>query len=282
MVSDGSVISDRASGDISDRASTKQFPDNLLVSDKEAESIYDIFSKVLLERLINTTKYHLILSCSHFIIYPTMSLPASITLANRVAIVTGGSRGIGKAIALELASRGASVAIVYSNPQKADTAQETVNEIISLGTGVKAVAILADMKKQDSYKRIVEQTLHGLGSNAINIIGECYPRFILTENKIHDLKLNRTVHNAGITSVTPTIDVTPDEFNAIFDTNVRGPFFLTQAALQYIPSGGRIILISSISARRPSIGAAVPVYAMTKASVESLARDWTYEVSRMN
>jgi 3-oxoacyl-[acyl-carrier protein] reductase len=97
------------------------------------------------------------------------NLPSSITLHNLTAIVTGGSRGIGKGIALELARRGANVAIVYVNPTKSGTADETVAEIKALG--VKGVAIRADLKDASAYERIVKETLKGLGSDKINILG---------------------------------------------------------------------------------------------------------------
>jgi 3-oxoacyl-[acyl-carrier protein] reductase len=97
------------------------------------------------------------------------SLPSSITLHNRTALVTGGSRGIGKGIALELAHRGANVAIVYVNPAKASTADETVAEIRALG--VQAVAIQADLKDATVYERIVKETLKGLVTDKIHILG---------------------------------------------------------------------------------------------------------------
>ena len=97
------------------------------------------------------------------------NLPSSITLHNLTTLVTGGSRGIGKAIALELAGRGSSVAIVYVNPAKSDAANETVAEIKALG--VKGVAIQADLKDPSSYETIVKETLKGLGTNQIHILG---------------------------------------------------------------------------------------------------------------
>jgi 3-oxoacyl-[acyl-carrier protein] reductase len=102
-----------------------------------------------------------------------MSLPATISLSGRTAIVTGGSRGIGKEISIELARRGASVAIVYANPAKTTAAQETVDEIKAIG--VDAVAILADLKDVSSSERIVKETLAGLGSAKIDILGVYSP-----------------------------------------------------------------------------------------------------------
>jgi 3-oxoacyl-[acyl-carrier protein] reductase len=216
-----------------------------------------------------------------------MSLPASVSLSNRIAIVTGGSRGIGKAISLELARRGASVAIVYTNPQKSGTAKETVDEIKAVGVGaggekVNAIAIRADMRDPTAYERIVKETLEGFGTDKIHILGQSAPmdiyRPLPTITPRPPLIHLLTVHNAGLGSATPTPEVTSQTFSEVFDTNVRGPFFLTQAALPYIPSGSRIILVSSTSARLATVGFTTPIYTASKAALEGLARSWAYEV----
>jgi 3-oxoacyl-[acyl-carrier protein] reductase len=99
------------------------------------------------------------------------NLPCSITLHGLTALVTGGSRGIGKGISLELARRGANVAVVYVNPTKSNAANQTVAEILALG--VKAVAIQADLRDTSTYERIVKETLNGLGTDKIHILGTC-------------------------------------------------------------------------------------------------------------
>jgi 3-oxoacyl-[acyl-carrier protein] reductase len=81
----------------------------------------------------------------------TMSLPASLSLSNRTALITGGTRGIGKGISLELGRRGVNIAIVYANPKNANMALETLAEIETLKAGVKTVAILADLKDAQVY-----------------------------------------------------------------------------------------------------------------------------------
>lgn len=203
-----------------------------------------------------------------------MSLPASIDLTDRVAIVTGGSRGIGKGISLELARRGASVSIIYSNPARLAQAQETVSEIKSLG--VKAVAIIADLKDPKSHAVIVKETLEGLGAKEIHILGKYIQR------RLRHLSTNFLfkVHNAGQANTTHTPDMTPEVLSEVLDTNFCGPYLLTQAVLPYIPRGGRIIFISSISARYPTPGdrMRVPLYAASKAAVEALCREWAFEV----
>ena len=85
------------------------------------------------------------------------------------------------------------------------------------------------------------------------------------------------VHNAGIANTDATANMTHETFNAVLNTNVRAPYFLTQACLPYIPRGGRIILISSISARAPHPAVTNALYGMTKAANEALARDWASE-----
>jgi 3-oxoacyl-[acyl-carrier protein] reductase len=97
------------------------------------------------------------------------NLPSSISLSNLTAIVTGGSRGIGKDISLELARRGADVAIIYVNPAKSHVANETIAEIKTFG--VKAVAIQADLKDPSALDRIVKETLKALVTEKIDILG---------------------------------------------------------------------------------------------------------------
>lgn len=87
------------------------------------------------------------------------------------------------------------------------------------------------------------------------------------------------VHNAAFASPVSTEDTTEQVFDDTMVTNVRAPFFLTQTLLPYIPQGGRVILISSIAARRFSFGLNQTAYAISKAAVEALARNWAVEVS---
>lgn len=86
------------------------------------------------------------------------------------------------------------------------------------------------------------------------------------------------VHNAAFASPVATEDTTEQVFDDTMVTNVRAPFFLTQTLLPYIPRGGRIILISSIAARRFSFGLHQTAYAISKAAIEALARNWAVEV----
>lgn len=92
-------------------------------------------------------------------------------LAGKTALVTGGIRGIGRGISLELARRGANVAMVYANPSRQDAAMEAVKEIHSLDSGAKAVSIQADLKIFDNYQKIVDETLRELNVRNIDIVG---------------------------------------------------------------------------------------------------------------
>lgn len=86
------------------------------------------------------------------------------------------------------------------------------------------------------------------------------------------------MHNAAIGIPVPTEQTTEELFDQTMATNVRAPFFLTRASLPYIPEGGRVILISSIAARRFSFGMAQTAYAISKAAVEGMVRGWAVEV----
>ncbi|KAI5464255.1 hypothetical protein BGZ63DRAFT_439433 [Mariannaea sp. PMI_226] len=183
-------------------------------------------------------------------------IPESLSLIGKTAIVTGGTRGIGRGISLELARRGANVAMIYANPQRSDTAKSAVEEVHALGNGAKAISIQADLKLFDSYGKIVKDTLEQLQSDKIDII----------------------VHNAALGMAIATEKTTEKIYDDLMITNVRAPFFLTQSALPHIPHGGRIILISSIAARRFAFGGLnQTVYATSKAAVECLARNWAVE-----
>lgn len=94
-----------------------------------------------------------------------------LSLAGKTALVTGGIRGIGRGISLELARRGANVAMVYANPSRHETALEVVEEITSLGSGAKAVSIMADLKVFSNYQKIIDETLSGLNVKNIDIVG---------------------------------------------------------------------------------------------------------------
>src|SRR5271156_1888123 len=146
-----------------------------------------------------------------------MSINNGIKLAGKVAVVTGGSRGIGAAIANRLAADGASVAITYT--KGADAAASLVKEIE--GNGGKAIAIQADAGDADAVTAAVEKTVAVFG------------------------RLDVLVNNAGTAVPKRFEETTLEELDRLIDINIRGVFVATQAALKHIKDGGRIISIGS-------------------------------------
>jgi 3-oxoacyl-[acyl-carrier protein] reductase len=172
-------------------------------------------------------------------------------LAGKVALVTGGSRGIGAAIAKRLAADGASVAVTYS--KGADAASSIVTEI-ERGGG-KALAIQADAADADAVRNAVERTVRTLG------------------------RLDVLVNNAG-TAIPKTFEETTlEEMDRLIDINVRGVFVATQAALKHMKSGGRIIMIGSAVGERVQTPGLVP-YSATKGAVKMFTQGLSREVGR--
>jgi 3-oxoacyl-[acyl-carrier protein] reductase len=165
------------------------------------------------------------------------------TLAGKVALVTGGSRGIGAAIAKRLGREGAAVALTYSrSPQKAD---EVVRAIEA--DGGRGLAIEADGAVADAVRNAVTQTVRAFG------------------------RLDVLVNNAGIITIKQLDQMSLDDFDRMVAVNVRAVFVATQEAARQMSAGGRVITIGSVNAdRMPFMGGSV--YAMTKAAVAGLTR----------
>ena len=169
-------------------------------------------------------------------------------LANTVALVTGGSRGIGAAIAKRLAADGASVALTYA--KDADAASAVV-KAIERGGG-KAIAIQADAADSKAVKEAVDKAAATFG------------------------RLDVLVNNAG-TAIPKTFEETTlEEMDRVIDINIRGVFATTQAALKHLREDGRIIMIGSAVGERVAAPGLVP-YAGTKGAVkmftQALARE---------
>src|SRR5437867_7647744 len=169
-------------------------------------------------------------------------------LEGKIALITGGSRGIGAAIAKRLAADGANVAITYT--KGADAAASVVNEIERAGR--KAIAIQADATDASAVEAAVEKTIATFG------------------------RLDVLVNNAG-TAIPKTFEETTlEELDRLIDVNVRGTFVATQAALRHMKSGGRIVMIGSAVGERVAAPGLVP-YAGTKGAVkmftQALARE---------
>jgi 3-oxoacyl-[acyl-carrier protein] reductase len=171
------------------------------------------------------------------------------TLTGKVALVTGGSRGIGAAIAKRLATDGASVAITYA--KDAGAASAVVKAIER--NGGKALAIQADAANVEAVKDAVEKTVARFG------------------------RLDVLVNNAG-TAIPKTFEeTTQEEMNRVIDINIRGVFAGTQAALKHLKEGGRIITIGSAVGERAASPWLVP-YSATKGAVKMFTQALSREV----
>jgi 3-oxoacyl-[acyl-carrier protein] reductase len=171
------------------------------------------------------------------------------TLTDKTALVTGGSRGIGAAIAKRLAAEGASVAITYT--KGGDAAAAVVKEIE--GAGGRAIAVQADAADAEAVKAAVEKTVATFG------------------------RLDVLVNNAGTAIPKQFEETTLEELDRVLDINVRGTFVATQAALKHMRDGGRIIMIGSSVGERTMVPGLVP-YAATKGAVKMFTQGLSREV----
>ncbi|WP_321945632.1 3-oxoacyl-ACP reductase family protein [Paraburkholderia sp. J10-1] len=173
-------------------------------------------------------------------------------LNNRVALVTGGSRGIGRAIAVTLASAGAAVAVNYR--QRADEARQVVTQIESAGG--RALALRADVSSASEVAAMIGEIERGLG--AVDIL----------------------VNNAGTGTITDIESLTEAEFDRTLAVNLKSAFLCTQAVLPGMRARrwGRIVNLSSAAARG---GGLVGVhYNASKAGLEGLTRGYAARVAR--
>jgi 3-oxoacyl-[acyl-carrier protein] reductase len=169
-------------------------------------------------------------------------------LTGKVVLVTGGSRGIGAAIATRLAADGASVAITYA--KDAGAAADVVKAIQK--TGGKAMAIQADAVEPGAVKGAVDQIVEALGS--IDVL----------------------VNNAGTAIPKPFEETSLEEMDRVIDINLRGTLAATHAALKHMKSGGRIITIGSCVGERvmtPGLVAYSATKGAVKMFVQGLARE---------
>lgn len=174
------------------------------------------------------------------------------TLTNKTALVTGASRGIGRATASALADAGAHVLVHYG--RSAQEAESLVAGIHSKGG--RADAIKADLGTPDGATLLAKEVR--------SIVGE---------------RLDVLVSNAGITKAATIKDHTVEDFNNLFATNVRSPFFLVQQLLPILGEGSNIIMISSLGARavvgKPDLdNTSILAYAATKGAIETLVKNW--------
>ena len=170
------------------------------------------------------------------------------SLAGKIAIVTGASRGIGRAIAERLASDGASVVINYA--RSADEAQEVVKAIEEKGS--KAIAVQANISQIADIRRLFQETVDRFGS------------------------LDILVNNAGVANYKPIAEVTQEDFDKTFALNAKGTFFCLQEAVRRMADGGRIINISTGGTAMGSPGSSF--YTGSKAAVEQFSKALSKEI----
>ena len=174
------------------------------------------------------------------------------TLQGKTALVTGASRGIGRATAFTLANAGAHVLVHYG--RSAQDAESLVAGIRSKGG--RAETLEADLGSPDGATLLAKQVR--------SIVGE---------------RLDVLVSNAGITKAATIKDHTVADFDKLFATNVRGPFFLVQQLLPVLGEGSNIIVISSLGAHavvgKPGLNnPSLLAYASTKGALETLVKNW--------
>jgi 3-oxoacyl-[acyl-carrier protein] reductase len=170
-------------------------------------------------------------------------------LKGKVAVVTGASKGIGAAVAKQLAADGASVVVNYSTSREG--AEKVVTEITEAGG--KAIAVGGSVAKQSEIDSLFAATQKAFG------------------------KVDILVNNAGVYSFASLEDVTGDEYKRLYDTNVLGLLLTTKAALPHFPAaGGSVINISSVvSSLAP---ASTSLYASTKGAVDTITKSLAKEL----
>ena len=180
-------------------------------------------------------------------------------LENRVALVTGSAKGIGKAIAIALAREGCDIVINDVDTGPMDSVAQEIKKM-----GRRSIAIVADVSNRQQVNDMVERCVKTLG------------------------RIDILVNNAGGSMGTPTMlpakittDVTEDHWDLVVDTNLKGTFLCTQAALRYMKErkSGKIVNISSVGARMGD-AAGSPHYCAAKAGVLGLMKHVAKEVGR--
>jgi 3-oxoacyl-[acyl-carrier protein] reductase len=169
------------------------------------------------------------------------------TLQNKTALVTGASRGIGRATALALAEAGAHILVHYGRSK-----QEAESLVAAIqAKGGRADAISADLGTPDGASSLTKQVR--------SIIGD---------------RLDVLVLNAGISKLARIEDHTIEDFDNLFATNVRGPFFVVQQLLPVLGESSNIVVISSAVSKPGLENPSILAYAATKGALETLVKNW--------
>ncbi|TKA63067.1 hypothetical protein B0A49_08134 [Cryomyces minteri] len=197
---------------------------------------------------------------------------SKLTLSGKVAIVTGASRGIGAGIAEELGKRGAKVTpqtatltrsrgsqdqvvVVYTSPTSDRSAEELVVKIKSLNNGADAIKVQVDLRARTSPEKIVSACVGAFGG-----------------------KIDILVNNAGCELNKPLTETTLEDFDHVYDLNVRAVFLMTKAVVAYFQQAGRIINIGSVGGRAGF--ANLSLYCSSKAAMEGFTRTWAAELGK--
>jgi len=168
---------------------------------------------------------------------------AAASLAGKVALVTGAGRGIGREMALELGRRGAKVIVNYAN---SDARAEEVVSAIRAG-GSDAARVKADVSDVDQIVAMFDE--------AVRVFG----------------RLDIVCSNSGVVSFGHIKDVTPEEYDRVFNINTRGQFFVAREAYKHLEVGGRLILMGSITGQAKGVPKHA-VYSGTKGAIETFVR----------
>ena len=174
-----------------------------------------------------------------------MSLP----LSGKIALVTGGSKGIGKCTALALNKMGAKVVVNYSSD--ASAANATVEE---LGGASHAIAVQADAGSLPDITHLIDSTVSAYG------------------------KIDIVVANAGILMMKTVSDTTEADFDRAFNTNVKGPYFLVQKAIPHMEPGSSVVLISTTQCAASTVQAPYTLYNATKGAIEQMVRTFAKDL----
>lgn len=183
-------------------------------------------------------------------------------LENKVAIVTGGSRGIGAAICHNLASKGCSLVINYTSERSAPITESLVKELTSKHS-IDCVSVQADM---------------GSESGPAHIVHKASQHFAQARTG-RPFQIDIVINNAGVGGKTNIEDVSASEFDKLYNINVRGPLLLIKSSVPYLPRdrSGRLVNLSSVSSSCGFDGDSI--YGGTKAALEAMTRTWARELA---
>ncbi|KAK1770902.1 NAD(P)-binding protein [Phialemonium atrogriseum] len=185
-------------------------------------------------------------------------------LEGKVGIITGASRGIGAAIAENLASKGCNLVLNYTSPSSASLANELANSLVNRHS-IRIVVVQADIGTTAGPAQIIDAAKGPFSRDD----GDGTMR----------LQVDIIVNNAGIALNAPLADVTVGQFDETYRVNVLGPLLLVQAVEPYLPldRSGRIVNLSSVSSSTGFVGQSV--YGGTKAALEAMTRTWARELA---